>query len=318
MANAVQTEPGPPAAEEPSAAEPAPAEPTPAEPAAPRRRWHRWLALLLVLLGVSTLIYPVVATRYNNARQQQFAEEYTGDTASLEPGRAQAALEQARAYNTTLDGRPILDPWLTSVQGGSTEYRRYLGTLSEFDAMARLRVPGIGVDLPVRHGTEDEVLATGVGHLYGTALPVGGAGSHSVLTSHTGLADATLFDRLTEVRVGDEVYVDVYGETLAYQVDQIRIVAPEQTEDLAPVAGQDLITLITCTPYAVNTHRLLVRAHRVPFAGTSADVPDAAGQPLEPWMYGLLATAAGCLVVTSIVVIVSRRRRRQDETASIS
>lgn len=302
----------------PSAAPPAPPlEQTRPRPAGRRPRWHGLVALLLVFVGVGVLLYPVVATQYNNAKQHEFAEEYTRQIEQTDPSRLQDALDEAHAYNDGLAGVPILDPWLDQVQGNSPEYDRYLSQLSELDVMARLRVPSIGVDLPVRHGTDEDVLATGVGHLYGTALPVGGPGTHSALTSHTALPDATLFDRLTELKVGDRFYIDVYGETHAYEVDQLKIVLPEETDDLLPVAEQDLVTLVTCTPYAVNTHRLLVRGHRVPFDPATDDVPTGAGLVLQPWMYGLIAAAIGCLAVTAFVVVLSRRRRRrQGSTAA--
>jgi sortase A len=274
----------------------------------PRTR-HRWVPLLLVLIGVGVLVYPVIATEYNNVRQQEFADSYRQQVESAGPDALAADLARAREYNAGLPGVPILDPWLTSAQSGSADYDAYLSQLNRFEVMARLRVPSIGVDLPVRHGTADDALDTGVGHLYGTALPVGGEGSHTVLTGHTGLPDATLFDRLTEVEVGDVFYIDVSGETLAYQVDEIDVVLPEETDKLVPVAGEDLATLVTCTPYSVNSHRLLVRGHRIPYN----PAVDAATEPnrrvLQPWMYWSLGAAAGCLLVTAVIAVRSRRRR---------
>lgn len=294
-----------------------PPAPAPSAPAPPRRRARAWLALLVVLAGVLVLLYPVAASQFNNVKQREFAEKYSQQTASLEPSTLKAALDRAHQYNAQLSGVPILDPWLTQAAGSPSDaYADYASQLNDFDAMARLRVPVIGVDLPVRHGTSDKVLATGVGHLYGTALPVGGAGTHTVLTSHTGLPDATLFDRLVDVKLGDQIYVEVYGETLAYQVDRIDIVLPEQTDKLLPVADEDLLTLVTCTPYAVNTHRLLVRGHRVPFDAATADLAaDAPRLVLQPWMYGLIGLALACLLVTALIVLISRRRNRRHTAA---
>ena len=179
---------------------------------------------------------------------------------------------------------------------------------------ARIRVPSVQIDLPVYHGTTDDVLARGAGHLYGTSLPIGGEDTHSVLTSHTGMSTATLFDHLSSVRLGDMMYVEVLGKTLAYQVDQIKVVLPNQVGDLTTVKGQDYLTLMTCTPYAVNTHRLLVRGHRVPYddALAGAQPDDSNGLVLERWMYWMLAGAGlGLLVIVVIVIREVRLRRRQ-------
>ena len=159
---------------------------------------------------------------------------------------------------------------------------------------------------------DDDVIAKGAGHLYGTSLPVGGVGTHAVLTSHTGMSNATLFDHLTQVGEGDLMYVDVYGETLAYQVDSIKVILPTEIDELHVVPGADLLTLFTCTPYAVNTHRLLVTGHRVPFDPVKAPVaasPLTSLLSLEPWMIGLIGGAVVALAL--IVVIVVREVRPQ-------
>jgi len=223
-------------------------------------------------------------------------------------------LTSARTYNTSLNGVPILDPWLTRVSRdpSSPAYRSYLAELSATDAMARLRVPSIGVDLPIYHGTTEAVLAKGIGHLYGTTLPVGGEGNHTVLTSHTGLSNATLLDHLIDVTEGQLFFIDVAGETLAYQVDQIKIVLPNQIDDLKPVDGVDVATLFTCTPYAVNSHRLLVRGHRVPLEAVppAAVAAEASPDGLESWMYWQIGAGAASLVVFATLVVLTAWRRR--------
>lgn len=260
----------------------------------------------MVLVGVIVLIYPVFATQFNNVKQRDFAAQYDKEVTQAAPDDLHADLEKARAYNSPLLGVPILDPWLSRDSGDPTSgpYRNYLNQLSRFSMMARIRVPAAQIDLPVDHGTSDAVIARGAGHLYGTSLPVGGASTNAVLTSHTGMATATLFDHLILVREGDMMYVDVNGETLAYQVDQIKVVLPNQIDDLKIVKGEDFLTLFTCTPYAVNTHRLLVRGHRIPYSpASSAAVAGPTNKlVLESWMYWLLAGAAvGGLMLLMIV-----------------
>ena len=266
----------------------------------------------LVLVGILVLLYPVGATLYNNHRQAQFAEKYLRDVEQIAPAERSKALEQARAYNAILAGVPILDPWLTDVVDSSPEYREYEQVLNGADVMARVRVPAIGVNLPLRHGTGDDVLARGLGHLYGTALPVGGVNTHSVITGHTGMASATMLDRLVEVGEGEMVYVDVLGETLAYRVDQIRVVLPDQAEELERIDGRDLLTLITCTPYGSNSHRLLVRGERVPYVTAADEQPGGltpGGLQILPWMWGTLALVLVALVVAAVIVAREARGR---------
>lgn len=284
--------------------------------AAPRttRRWSRGAALLLVLIGVMALVYPVIATQYNNAHQRELAAQYAREVEKADVKTLDTWFSRARRYNGTLDGVPILDPWLARVSSSTVSgpYRHYLYQLSSFDSMARLRVPEAGVDLPVRHGTDDEAITTGVGHLYGTSLPVGGEDSHSVLTSHTGLGNATLFDDLDELTKGDIMFIDVAGRTLAYEVDQVAVVLPNEIDDLKVVKGHDYLTLFTCTPYAVNSHRLLVRGERIPYT------PERAGQleateldrfTMQPWMWWTLAGASTGLVVAGWILVADVRAR---------
>lgn len=276
--------------------------------------------ILLVLVGIGVLVYPVLATQFNNYKQREFAQTYNRDVQAVPVDHLKDALQAARAYNATLDGTPILDPWLTRVskEPESGPYRAYRDQLNLFDAMARVRVPQVGIDLPVYHGTTDPVLAAGAGHLYGTSLPVGGEGTHAVLTSHTGFANATLFDHLKDVKEGDVIYIDVYGETLAYEVDQIKVVLPSEIGDLKATPGQDYLTLFTCTPYAVNTHRLLVRGHRVPYVPAADKTKDAVVPTfvMEPWMYGMIAGAAASVLVLAAMIALNISRRRRQRLAT--
>lgn len=282
----------------------------------PRRAINAIIPSVLVLAGVSVLLYPVIATQWNNHKQHAFAAEYNADVSKIDDSALTAALASAREYNTRIDGVPILDPYLDEDQNPESEaYSDYMSQLSLLGTMARVRVPSVKIDLPVRHGTSDEVLLEGAGHLYGTSLPVGGAGTHAVLTSHTGMTEATLFDNLIDVKKGDLVLVDVYGETLAYEVDQIKVVLPEEISDLVPVAGEDYLTLFTCTPYAVNSHRLLVRGYRVPYtAQADAEATkDGSRFLLQPWMWWLLLAAVIGLVSLGAIAWRERRLRRRTQ-----
>lgn len=228
------------------------------------------LAVLLVLAGVLVMMYPVAATQLSNYHQAQVANEYSDLVKVAPPQSRDAELKAAEEYNAEhTAGVPKVDPWQGRVDPSDVGYQQYLQTLrvegtEEDAAISQIRIPSINVNLPIFHGTDPDTLERGVGHLYGTSLPVGGPGTHSVLTGHTGITKATLFDNLTKVKEGDVFYLNTMGRKMKYQVDQIKVVLPDQIDDIAPIADRDLATLITCTPYGINSHRLLVRGTRVP------------------------------------------------------
>lgn len=277
-------------------------------PARPKSR--AVVALLIALVSLAVMSYPVAVTYFNNSRQAQLAEENRSAQLKLDDSERQRWLESARVYNETESNRPILDPWLARVSKDNAPYRNYLEELAASEIMATLTIPKIKSKLPIYHGTDIETLERGIGHLYGSALPVGGVGMHSVLTGHTGLTTATLFDRLEKVEVGDAIFVDVMGDTLKYEVFDIQVVLPNETESLAPQAGRDLLTLITCTPYAVNTHRLLVHAERVPF-DPEVDGDYAAKIGVwQTWMLGVLALVTFVLLFIGWLIWRSKKGRK--------
>ncbi len=287
-----------------------------------RRIWiDRLIPVVMILFGAVVLAYPVGATFYNNYKQTEFARDYATKVAKADPAELRDELARARRYNAGLRPELLRDPWNETKAETDANYREYLTQLDLLDTMARIRIPSLKVDLPVFHGTSDATLARGVGHFFGTALPVGGPGTHAVLTGHSSLASATLFDHLDQMREGDEFDIDVLGETLAYRVDKISVVLPNQLEGLASSPGADQVTLVTCTPYAVNSHRLLVRGTRIPYtpvqdvapAGTIAGVD----LTIQSWMWPRLLGAAAAILAV-IVMIVSwtlrdRKRARERE-----
>lgn len=269
--------------------------------------------VILVLLGVAVLVYPVVATQWNNIRQVHVANEYAKFEQHADPVQLNKALEEARKYNLGRNTGPILDPWLAQVAKQNNDYQAYLGQLNSNAAMGRLIVPTGQINLPIYHGTDHEALQKGVGHLFGSDLPVGGESSHSVLTGHTGLPNATLFDHLKDVKEGDAIYVQVSGEKLKYQVDQIKVVLPNESDELRPVDGKDYITLVTCTPYGINSHRLLVRGHQVPMDAEDHEVIDnTKGASWQWWMWALLV---GALAVAIVLVAWLRRQLKNMKDA---
>lgn len=263
-------------------------------------------ALLVVLIvGLCLLAYPTVSDWWNRWHQSAAVAGYVGRSDSLAAAQHKQAIDQARAYNAWLATTP--DRWHPSAE----DTRRYDSMLNVTGdgVMAYLSIPKIHVQLPIYHGTDQSVLQVGVGHLEGTSLPVGGPTTHVAVSGHTGLPSATLLSNLDQLRTGDTFAFHVLGETYTYQVDQIDVVLPDDLSKLALDHGKDEATLITCTPYGVNTHRLLVRGHRIANRPdhTAYDTPNA----MLARLCGLGA-GVGTLAVGWLVLLIAgwRWRRR--------
>lgn len=269
---------------------------------------------ILLLAGILVLLYPVFATQYNNQRQERIASEFSAVAEQAGPDAVAESLRRADEYNLKASESPILDPWLDAQRPGTAQYQDYLSQLNLNDVMATIKIPSIDVNLPIYHGTDTATLDKGIGHLFGTALPVGGESTHTVLTGHTGLGNATMFDQLTSVKMGDYFYIETAGRHLKYQVTDIRVVLPHETESLNKVEGKDLATLITCTPYGVNTHRLLVTGERVPMdeEAVAAEAAQVKGSVMKPWMIAVLASVVVILAVAGILWLRSRKRKDEE------
>lgn len=283
-----------------------------AEPKKRASKLNKIIPLLLVIAGVAVLLYPVVVTYLRNTAQTAIADSYRNSQSTLTDSDRDWWLNSAHQYNEERAGAPILDPWLNRVSKNNapySDYQQQLNPSGEEDAvMAVLSIPGIDVQLPIYHGTEAETLHKGVGHLYGSSLPVGGVDTHAVLTGHTGLTTSTLFDNLDEVVEGDAFYVDALGEVIKYEVDQITIVEPDEVGNIQPIAGGDYITLITCTPYGVNSHRLLVRGARVDMDPAETSEAFKAAGLWQPWMIGVVIVV---LIVALIIAFLVWRNARK-------
>lgn len=210
--------------------------------------------------------YPFVSRLYNEKVQGNVAVSYEQNSDSLEDAARKQVLEEARSYNAGLAAREpagLQDAFQDTVTG-TTEYESLLNT-DENGVMAIVEIPSIDVSLPVYHGTSEEVLQKGAGHLEGSSLPIGGESTHTCLSAHRGLPDKKLFTNLDLLKEGDVFYIRVLGDTLAYEIYEIETVTPDQTQSLDIRQGEDLATLITCTPYGINTHRLYVHGKRIDY-----------------------------------------------------
>lgn len=231
------------------------------------------IALVLVFsLGVALILYPSFSDWWNRRRQSTVITGYDSSVQAMDAAARRALRDEAHAYNDGIARRGV-EP--TPLDGDSARYKEMLDVAGT-GIMGYLEIPAIGQRLPIHHGTDESVLQRAVGHLAGSSLPVGGASTHCVLSSHRGLPGARLFTDLDQLEAGDRFAIHVLGETLTYEVDQMRVVLPTDLSPLQIEEGRDLCTLVTCTPYGINTHRLLVRGHRVEGARGGMDGPDAA------------------------------------------
>lgn len=228
------------------------------------RRLQIVLICLVFLMGLSLLLYPMFSNWWNQRRQSQMIDDYTEQTQQISDDDSAEWLAKADAYNKTLKGKGVPDAFAEVSPKEDKEYQSQLAFRDD-GMMGYIKIPRISVNLPIYHTTSEESLQKGVGHLQGSALPVGGKSTHCVLSAHRGLPSAALFTDLDMLQIGDHFYIYVLDRSLEYEVDQIKVVQPDQTQDLNVESGKDLVTLVTCTPYGVNTQRLLVRGHRVPY-----------------------------------------------------
>ena len=227
------------------------------------RRLKIGFALLMILSGLGVIGYPFLSDALAQRHATAVIENYDTVVEEMDQERLDAAKEAARQYNRQLDSVVERDENGEAEDAGVS----YVDFLNLGESMGYITIPKIDVDLPIYEGTNDDILSQGVGHMPQTSYPLGGESTHSVLTGHRGLPNAVLFTDLDKLEPGDVFYLHVLDEVLAYQVDQIRVVLPDETADITIIPGGDYCTLVTCTPYAINSHRLLVRGQRIPYTG---------------------------------------------------
>lgn len=264
------------------------------------------LAILLVfLIGLLIMLYPFISNFRNRMRTENLIGVYNGDVDKTSQHKLTEAYRKAQAYNRNHTANTIVDIF-NQDSPVRDEYMSLLN-LSGNGMMGYIEIPEIHQRLAIYHGTGDEVLQKGCGHIAGTSLPVGGKSTHSVLAAHRGLPSAKLFTDIDRLKEGDEFYVFVLNRTLAYKVDQIKTVKPDNLDDLQIVKGKDYVTLFTCTPYAVNTHRLLVRGHRVPYVPKD----NATRTMMDSFeMYWIIIFVLG-IIALAVVVWIKRKERKK-------
>lgn len=228
-----------------------------------RKKKSQWPFVLIFVLGLMVLSYPLVSRFYYRIESSQQVVDFDAVRKKLDAQEVKKRMDLARAYNKSLNNEISSDPYVKKeLEAGKKEYARMLEINEQ---IGHIEIPKIDVNVPIYAGTVESVLQKGAGHLEGTSLPIGGWSTHTVITAHSGLPTAKLFTDLRKVRIGDKFFVHNLGGTIAYQVDRILTVEPSNFSDLLIVPNKDYATLLTCTPIMINTHRLLVRGHRVPY-----------------------------------------------------
>ncbi len=262
---------------------------------------------LIFLAGLGFLLYPTVSNLWNRAHQSRAIATYTKQVEKLDDSQNKEMLKAARKYNKSLLKKS--DHWKLSKKD-KKKYESLLD-VSGTGIMGYIEVPKIDCSLPIYHGTDEGALQIAIGHLEGSSLPVGGKSTHCVLSGHRGLPSARLFTDLDQMEEGDVFVLNVLGRKLAYEVDQIKVVLPDEMSDLEIVQGKDLCTLVTCTPYGINTHRLLVRGHRTKYIEETVVQVQKEAEKKETGIW-LLAGGGAVFLIIIIIVVVKRRRKRRN------
>lgn len=273
---------------------------------------QRFLLASMALIGVLIMLYPPIASWFSAVDELRVVDAYGASIADVDDPERQRLLAAAETYNDTLVSGLIIDPFSSTTRQGTPkidadalDYLEQLRVAPDA-TMAVIDIPAIGVTLPVFHGATDEVLRKGVGHLYGSSLPIGGVGSHAVLTGHSGLPESVLFTELHRLERGDEFTIAVLGETLHYRVHATDVIEPTEIEQLGTVAGRDLVTLVTCTPIGVNSHRLIVQAERVEAPPEAVESVTERTVPFPWWVLVAMPLVGGWAVLG---VLALRRPR---------
>lgn len=267
--------------------------------------------ILIFLVGLGFISYPTVSNLWNQAHQSRAIATYSKQVEKLDDSENKKMLKAARKYNKSLLKKS--DHWKLSKKD-KKKYESLLD-VSGTGIMGYIEVPKIDCSLPIYHGTDEGALQIAIGHLEGSSLPVGGKSTHCVLSGHRGLPSARLFTDLDQMEEGDIFILNILGRKLAYEVDQIKVVLPEEMSDLEIEEGKDLCTLVTCTPYGINTHRLLVRGHRTEYVEKKVEEEQKKVQTKKTDIRLMIAGGTGVLIllIIIIVIVIKRRRKRRNQ-----
>lgn len=267
------------------------------------------VSILFILIGTIIFLYPTVSNYLAEKNQVEIIREYEEMVVQIDENQINEEMQKAKTYNENLSGEPVHDPFVEGSGYALPENYTEVLNLAKDGVMAYIEIPKISVYLPIYHGTSNEVLEKGVGHIQSTSIPIGGISTHSVLTGHTGLPSAELFTRLDELVVGDIFYIHVLNEVLTYKIYETKVILPDEIDELQITSGRDLVTLVTCTPYGVNTHRLLVKAERTEYEEYVTDekeinTDNSNSENKEEKNYYIEGIKIGILIFIVIIIIM--------------
>lgn len=276
-----------------------------------KRKRYDGLRVFILLIALGLLLYPALSNYLYEKNSSKVAAVYDEEAVQMGERAKEEMLQKARDYNREmLRNVELMDPF-SSAGGEVNERYESILRVDQAGMMGYIRIPAIDVQLAIYHGTEEQVLQVGVGHFGGTSFPVGGESTHAVLTGHRGIPTKKMFRDMDRISLGDVFYIKILGETYAYQVDQLLTVLPEETEALSVVPGEDLVTLVTCTPYAINTHRLLVRGHRIPYEEAVKVSVDAPVEAELPFQVKVLIAAVVILLILLVILVAGERFKKK-------
>lgn len=283
-----------------------------------KKNISKFFIIILFLGGLSLLLYPFVANQWNNHRQKKLMSSYNDVIAAKEAAGQidyDAEWKKAEDYNAALLPSVLPDSFSDAEKSdGDDAYMSCLNIAGD-GIMGTVEIPKIKITLPIFHTVSEDVLEQAAGHLEGSSLPVGGESTHAVISAHRGLPSAALFTDLDKLGKGEHFLLHVLDDTLCYEVDKITVVEPEQTKDLSVESGRDLVTLLTCTPYGVNSHRLLVRGHRVPYDPKALDDEKVPLSDMSLHTSYLLWVIVGIAVTALFIIFMYRRERKRVKLA---
>lgn len=288
---------------------------------------RRKLAILGIVLifvaGIGVMSYPLVSSVINNLASRSNVAEYKNITQQMSSKETLDMIEKAQRYNNSLTNNVIItDPFDSEAYEKIGDSYENALNVDGNGLIGYIDVPKINVYLPIYHGTSESILSRGAGHLMNTSLPIGGESTHSVISAHTAFPGETFFDYLTDMKEGDEFFVHILDRVLKYEVDSIKVVLPEETDDLRIINGEDYVTLLTCTPYSINTHRLLVRGKRVAYDPNAQLEPPISvasfgddgifflGFKIPYWTAAVVITAFVAITVAVVLICLRRSRRK--------
>ena len=276
------------------------------------------IALIFIIVGGCIFLYPNVSNYFAEKNQTEAIREYSEAVSNFNQEKIDEELQKAQTYNENLSGEPVHDPFVEGSGYAMPKNYKEVLNIAEDGVMAYVEIPKISVYLPIYHGTSSEVLEKGVGHIESTSLPIGGISTHSVLTGHTGLPSAELFTRLDELVEGDIFYIHILNEVLTYKVYEIKVILPDEISELQITSGKDYVTLVTCTPYGVNSHRLLVKAERTEYEEyndetkeNTSNINENSGNTGKN--YYLMGVIIGIIIFILIIIIIFifKKKRRK-------